>query len=286
MFPCIEQSWRQLRGRRGSILFVAVGAVLVLSILALGATSSVMQELRLAQAVVRSSQIVPAALAAKTLAQYVLAYDETPTCIVQYDLETREVPFGDKRLRIELFDEQSLLPLPQASGGELVRLPGLDDGAVAGNLAEAEICVKEDATRVSGVTPEIYAQFAPYVTTFSDGSVNINTAGPACLTALGMDKALIEAIQDLRAGDDGTWGTEDDFWFLTPASIAPALQDYKGIGAEDAALISALVAQNKLGTSSGYIRVTATLLKGARVEAKAALVAQLASDRIVAWYEE
>jgi len=261
--------------------------VAVLSILALGTTSSVMQEMRLARYVTRGNEAFFAGMAATEIAKVVVTQDETPTAITLYDLRTRDVSFGGKTLRLRFFDEEALISIDKADADVLGRLPGLSEhGSLAFTLASADIKVKEDALFVSGIEPEMYAEFAPYVTTHSIGRVNINTAGPVVLEALGMTEDLIEKIQEFRAGPDGGEGTEDDGFFLTDGAIVPDLQDHAGISDPEAAFLQGLLALGRLSTSSNYIRVKAALVTGAREEPGVNAVVHLPVGNIVAWYEE
>lgn len=265
-------------------MFVAVGAVLILAILALGATSSVMQELRLARAVSRTDEAYYAMQAALAIAD-VVGPCRLPTYISLNHMHDDKVVFGDQTLLIRRFDEAALLPLRQASAEELARLPGLQKGRIANDLAEAVIFVKEDARRVSGVTPELYAQFAPFVTIFSSGQVNINTSPPTVLAALGMAEGLIQSIQKLRAGPDKREGTTDDHYFAQPETIAAELQKETGISESEAAMVAGLVAQGKLGVNSYYIRFEAFLVRGDRTEKAGAVVVFLPTWRTVAWLQ-
>jgi len=266
-------------------LFVAIGAVAVLSILALGSTSSVMQQMRLALHVTRGNESFYAGRAAVEITKIVVTHDETPSLVTLYDLRDRDVAFGGKTLKLRFVDEERLVPLVQAPAEVLGRLPGLDDPGVASNVAADNLTVKEDARFVSGVTPEMYAQFEPYVTVHTVGSVNINTAGPVVLQALGMDEELVEKIREFRAGVDGQEGTIDDAFFETPAAVVSNLQDYEGISEAEVALLEGLVAQGLLGTSSNHVRVEATLVTGDREEPGAKAVVHLPSGNVVAWYD-
>jgi len=274
-------------GRRGTILFLAIGAVAVLSILALGATSSVMQEMRLARAVTQTNEAFYATEAACPIARMILTHDDTPMTVTIHDLQPRLVAFGGRTMEITMRDEQALIPLVLASGEVLARLPGIDgDGALAGNLAEANIQTKEDALSVSGVTPEIYAKFKDYVTTFSTGGVNINTAEPAILLVLGMNDELVEKIVAFRAGSSRGAGPPNDGVLLTPDEIVPRLQAEAGITEKEAEFLGSLVTQGKLCTSSDFIRVEASLIVGQSKRKCAAAIVHLASSALVAWYEE
>ncbi len=272
--------------RRGTILFVAIGAVAVLSILTLGTTSSVMQEMKLARAVTRANESFYAGMAAVEIARIVVTRDDTPGVITLYDLRGRDVAFADKTLKIRLYDEEGLVPLAQATADVLTRLPGLEETSVASNVAAADIAVKEDAFFVSGVDPEMYAQFAPHVTTHSHGRININTAGSVVLQALGMDEDLVAKVREFRAGTDGEEGTIDDAFFSSEAAIVPSLRDGAQISDAEAAFVGDLVARGLLSTSSAYIRVESVLVTGTREEPAVQAVVYVPTGNVVAWYEE
>ena len=58
----------------------------------------------------------------------------------------------------------------------------------------------EELRNVMGMTPEIYAKAAPYLTTRGNGAVNLNTAPPAVLRTLpGMTDATLNRILQLRS---------------------------------------------------------------------------------------
>ncbi len=258
----------------------------VLSILTLGTTSSVMQEMKLARYVTGANESFYAGMASVEIAKILLTHDDTPTVITLYDLRDREVSFGEKMLRIRFYDEEARVSLGNSTADVLTRLPGLEDGGVAASVASADIVVKEDALFVSGVEPEMYAQFAPYVTTHSHGKVNINTAGPVVLQALGMGEDLVIKIQEFRAGVDGQEATVDDAFILSAAAIVPDLQDYAGISQPEAVLVGDLVAQGKLSTSSNYVRVETAIVTGSREEPGVQAILHLPTGNVVAWYEE
>ncbi len=259
----------------------------VLSILALGTASSVMQELRLARYVTAANESFYAGMASAEIAKVILSRDDTPTVVTLYDLRDREVAFGQKMLRLRFSDEEGRISLDRSGADVLTRLPGIDgDGAVGGNLASADIHYKEEAQLVSGVEPEMYAQFAPYVTTFSRGAVNINTAGSVVLQTLGMSEDLVGKIQEFRAGVDGEEGTSDDGIMMTAGAIVSDLQEDAGISPSEAVLLGNLVAQGKLGTSSNFVRVETALVTGSREEESVKAILYLPTGGVVGWYEE
>jgi len=269
------------------ILIVSVSAVAVLSILTLSATQSVMQELRLARFVTQAHESYYAGLAAVRMAQAILASDATPSAVTLFDLREREVSFGEKKLRLRMTDEEGFIDLGGAAEEVLVNLPGIaGDSAIARDLAQAAIYVKEDALLVGSVDQEIYAQFAPYVTTFTSGGVNINTAGGVVLGALGMSAGLIDDIIALRVGADGQQGTADDYSILSAGGIITALREGVGIDPVDETLLTNLVSQGQLSASSNFIRVEAVIVTGSRAERSVKAVLHIPTGDIAAWYEE
>ncbi len=77
----------------------------------------------------------------------------------------------------------------------------------------------EELLLVRGVPPAIYRRVRPFLTVYGSGAVNINTAGEAVLSALGLSAQGVQGILWYRAGEDNTAGTEDD---RVLASIAAA----------------------------------------------------------------
>lgn len=76
---------------------------------------------------------------------------------------------------------------------------------------------------VKGFTNDIIDMLKPYITTYGNGLVNINTASEPVLRALiGPDfPSLASKIIDYRQGEDGLLGTADDAWF----AIGPVIID-------------------------------------------------------------
>lgn len=87
--------------------------------------------------------------------------------------------------------------LPRPKGAE--RDDYIKDGALAlpTNASFREI---DELLHVKGMTPEIYAEASPYLTTLGNGQVNINTAPIAVLHALpGMTDPIIATIIQYRS---------------------------------------------------------------------------------------
>jgi type II secretory pathway component PulK len=58
---------------------------------------------------------------------------------------------------------------------------------------------------IKGMTDEVYNKVSPYLTVSSSGQININTADPIVLQALGFDEAAVKKLMENRpiksAGD-------------------------------------------------------------------------------------
>ena len=92
----------------------------------------------------------------------------------------------------------------------------------------------EELLLVRGMTPELYAALAPLVTVYSR-SVNVNTATPRTLAALGVGPSLAGKIMAFRAGAGGTFSSAaalSQSLSLTPQESAQlaAAAPFLGVG--------------------------------------------------------
>src|SRR2546427_10324986 len=60
------------------------------------------------------------------------------------------------------------------------------------------------------MTHEVFQALEPFVTVYSDGKVNLNTAPREVMAALGMSEGLVSKVLRFRWGPDGIHGTRDD----------------------------------------------------------------------------
>ena len=274
------------RNSPGAILFVAVGAIAVLSILALGATSSVLQELKLAKFVTETDTSPYLAQSAVDIMKVLLSNDATPQVVTLYDLRKREIPLGDKVLLIIPQDEQSKINLDLAPKEILNRIPGLSGQTqLIDAVFGANIALKEELLLLDGMTQEIYGQLKGLTTVFGLGMVNINTAQPDVLRAQGMDPDLIEKIQEYRAGDDATEATEDDKAFASPPEIIAQLTNL-GINPVQQQIIQNLLSTMQLGTTTDYVSFDITVLQGKKKARFFKVTVNLVKATIVFWHEE
>ena len=182
------------------------------------------------------------------------------------------------RADVRIADEGSRLDLNTAANGPLLQLTGdpvlmqaildaRDEPDTAEDHPEltppyfaknGPFAEPEELADLPGMTPEIYetlrANTSPY--RLATEPVNINTASPETLAALGLSDRAVYLITQFREGSDGPQAHEQDGIF-TDAGVAilETLKNAQGVdlaGTDDGTILSS----NAFGVSSGLFRVT------------------------------
>jgi len=117
---------------------------------------------------------------------------------------------------------------------------------------DAGFQVLEELFLVRGFNENIFEKIRPYITIYSSGKVNINTASKPVLAALGLDNSVAENITLFRAGKDGISGTADDNIFETTGDIAPKLSQAYNMTVNQVAQLSSVVTQSITVRSSVF----------------------------------
>jgi general secretion pathway protein K len=166
-------------------------------------------------------------------------------------------------------DEDRKIDVNTAPKAILAKLPGMTeeiaDAFLEWRTAHKSLVVSENRPfkaleqllLLEGMTPEVFQRLQPFVTIYSDGKVNLNTAPGEVLTALGMSEALVTKILRFRWGLDGIRGTGDDHTFMTLASAGQELNAFETLTPLEAAQLSNLITQNRLKVASSFFRVHA-----------------------------
>jgi general secretion pathway protein K len=81
------------------------------------------------------------------------------------------------------------------------------------NCKDAPFNSTDELLLVRGFSGKIYEDLVSFVTVCGNGAVNINTATPEVLLAIGLDNKLVDKVLQFRPGKDGLPGTEDDAYF-------------------------------------------------------------------------
>jgi len=151
-----------------------------------------------------------------------------------------------------LVDEESKININNCSAEVIARLPGLNLELAKSitNSSLRPFHLKEMITLVEGITEGIFKECKDFITTYSEGRVNINTAPLEVLKILGLDERLANAIEDFRRGLDNQEVTEDDGVFENTGEIISKLVSFRGLSETQKATLSQLINQGLITTES------------------------------------
>ena len=107
---------------------------------------------------------------------------------------------------------------------------------------------------IKGMERPIFDKIKHFVTPFGLG-VNVHTASPTVLSALGLSAGLVDKILRFRNGRDGEEGTADDGYFNQPAQIAAVLNNTITLDEAEKDALNQLVSLGRLAVYSGYFSV-------------------------------
>ena len=116
---------------------------------------------------------------------------------------------------------------------------------------------------VRNVTHTVFGQLKPFITVYGNGSVNINTASPQVLYAIGFTDELIEKILFVRNGADGNPNTVDDYVFMRTYDVASEMRSFVKLSTEEVGLIDAINNLGKISTNSFYYNIASISQLGA-----------------------
>lgn len=202
---------------QGSILVVCLWTIMILTILVLGITGLVFQEIRFSKTYFRLVTSLPLAQGALKTVFYLREKDTTPAYDTWDELSKEEKVslcahnsyryfFVDKNnssdnpRREAIIDESALINLNFVSVDVLARLPGMDK-----ELAEALVNsglrpfrTINEVLLVKDISKENFLLFKDSITVYGTGKVNINTASKAVFVALGLDEEVANLILRFR----------------------------------------------------------------------------------------
>jgi DNA uptake protein ComE-like DNA-binding protein len=187
---------------------------MILSILGLGITGLVFQEIKFSKTYFRLVSSLPLAQGALKTVFYLREKDPTPTYDTRDELANEETVslcgnnayryfFVDKKGSLdktEIIDESGLINLNLASADVLARLPGMNE-ALAKEVINSGLrpfSTINEVLLVEDVTNDIFSLFKDSITVYGTGKVNINTASKAVLIALGLDGEEADLILRFR----------------------------------------------------------------------------------------
>ncbi len=248
----MRRSSLSLRHNSASILLIAVWVLVFFSILAVALykiiPAQIMLTTRIKGSILSEYAAKSCLLLAKTdRIQSALPYDTL------YGLRSKhKKELGQAQCVYYAVDEDSKININTAPADVLARLPGIDmDMATAITGSKwRPFKIKEELFLIEDMTPEIYDKIKDLVTVDSQGQININTAGPEVLSAIGFDDDLIGVIKEFRAGEDGIEGTQDDGIFDDPSTIIDKLSSLSGFSSSLEAELLQAISRNLITVSS------------------------------------
>lgn len=211
----------------GSVLVAAIWILVMFAVFSAGLYRIASARIRMSQAA--ESRIVSYYLAKSALndAHAALFKNDRPAYDTLFSLSgEHDKTLGSGRFVYTVEDEERRIDINQSPPEIIARLPGLNE-----ELAEAitgsslrPFSVTEELLLVEGINEDILEGLKDFISVYSGGKVNINTAPLEVLAALGIAPALADTIVEFRKGQDGEEGTSDDEVFESPSEVLPRLR--------------------------------------------------------------
>lgn len=239
--------------KHGSILIISIWVLVLFSILSLALYKIISPQLKLVRAQEEVIICPYLAKAAYTYATLEKKKDKTTYDSLGKLRRERKKDLGRGSFVYTVLDEESKININTASTEVILRLPGLDDTELVQNIIQSELRpfhYKEEILLVKGMTRETYDKFKDFITVYTDGKVNINTAPAEVLQALGMSAALIKSINTFRIGKDEVEFTSDDRFFSDTGAIIDSLRKVEMLYETDQAMLLQLITQGLITVSS------------------------------------
>lgn len=284
----------------GSLLIVALWALLVVGLLALGVSRGARFALKLAEYQWDEIRLAQGAKAGAALCAGL--FREKDTIVTAFNqpwsseprfFKEHPIPDGsitvqcrDDGSRFGLEDEESKINLNSASSAELNRIfKGCPD--CVSSVESVRLRSIPELLMLNGVTAEIYKRIRNSVTVYGAGRININTAGGGTLGFLGMKPSLVEKIVGFRNGPDGTMGTTDDRVFNNLAGVTAEIEKQRTLTNEEKLSLIELLNRGRFTVRSeilsGYFTVR---LMNSRAVRRYRLVFETKGGKILFWQEE
>jgi general secretion pathway protein K len=115
---------------------------------------------------------------------------------------------------------------------------------------DAAFEVFDELLLVKGMSREVFDKLKDYITIYSNGKININTASPLILLALGLQEELVDKIISFRCGADGIEATTDDNIFDSLTNIVTQLGHFSELSLEEMSSLNRLISAGKISTAS------------------------------------
>jgi hypothetical protein len=174
-----------------------------------------------------------------------------------------------------VLDEDRKVNVNTAPKAVLQELPGMTEGIADAilewrrskrgltELRERSFEVLEELLLVDGMTEDAFRAVQPFITIYTDGKVNLNTAPPEVLKALGMEGGVVAKLLRLRTGLDNRRGTVDDQCITSLGSAGYELDAFESLTPQEAAQLANAITRNWVKVTSSVFRIQSRGAAGA-----------------------
>jgi type II secretory pathway component PulK len=168
-----------------------------------------------------------------------------------------------------VLDEDRKVNVNTAPKAVLQKLPGMTEATADAilewrrgkrgltELRERSFEVLEELFLVDGMTETVFSTVEPFVTVHTDGKVNLNTAPPDVLKALGMEDSLVAKVLRFRSGRDNVSGTADDPCITSAGTAAYEVDAVQPLTPQETAQLAGAVTRNLAKVTSSVFRIRA-----------------------------
>jgi len=282
---------------------------MILSILGMGLTGLVFQEIRFAKTYQRLVFSLPVARGALKTVFSLRQKDSTPAFDTFQELtEENEVALcgnnsykyyfadksnsADKSLAVtsQIIDESALINLNTASKDVLMRLPGISEDLAEKivNSGLRPFSSINEVFLVEGMSRDNFILFKDLITVYGVGKININTASKAVLIALGLDDDTASVILRFRQehkieNPDPASTKELGYGFSGTDKILDDLRAFTFLSLKQEQDLLAILPV--LDVKSEYLRFNIIPYSGGREGLHYSIVIHPVSKRILSWSE-
>ncbi|NQU73334.1 MAG: general secretion pathway protein GspK, partial [Candidatus Omnitrophica bacterium] len=133
----------------------------------------------------------------------------------------------------------------------IARLPGIDLDLAQRIISSPSrpFHVKEELLLLEGCDKS-FDQCKDFISVYSNGKVNVNTAPVEVLTALGIDSQVASIIEEFRKGPDLEEATEDDEVFENTGEIVDKLNSFRSLLEQQQEMLLGIIEQGAVTVES------------------------------------
>jgi len=273
---------------------------MILSLLGMGLTGLVFQEIIFVKSYQRLSLSLPVARVALKTVFYLREGDLSPNYDTFDELasESQQVLCGNNSYKyyfvdkinykegMEIIDESALININLVSKEVLGRLPGLDEDLADKiiNSGLRPFSGINELLMVEDVTEDKFLLFKDLITVYGQGKININTVNRSVLLALGLEDSLIDIIfrfrQEHKIGDSGI---EFGRGFSNAGQILEDLTNFSSLGLSQQQDILALL--SVLDVKSNYLRFNVVPAFGGQEGLHYSITVSIPAKKVLSWKE-